>query len=56
MTFVDSKPHCEILDGLRGVAALVVVVFGSIALAWLCLKFYDIPLRKYLTEKWLKQP
>lgn len=25
MTFIDSKPHYAILDGLRGVAALLVV-------------------------------
>ena len=39
-------------ESLPGAAG---VVFGSIALAWLCLKFYDIPLRKYLTSKWLKR-
>jgi peptidoglycan/LPS O-acetylase OafA/YrhL len=27
------------------------VVAGSIVLAWVCLKFYDIPLRKWLTKK-----
>lgn len=25
--YADSKPHYDILDGLRGVAALLVVVF-----------------------------
>lgn len=35
---------------LPGAAALVV---GSVALAWLCLKRYDIPVRRYLTARWL---
>ena len=34
--------------------ALLVVV-SSIALAYACLKLYDIPVRKWLTEKWLKK-
>lgn len=25
--FADSKPHYELLDGLRGVAALVVILY-----------------------------
>lgn len=29
----------------------VVVVIASIILAWLCLRFYDIPIRKWLTSK-----
>lgn len=41
LTFVQSLP---------GAAALVV---GSILLAWLCLRFYDLPVRKYLTRHWL---
>jgi len=28
---------------------------GSIALAYICLKFYDMPVRKYLTNRFLKQ-
>lgn len=32
------------------------VVIGSIVLAYLCLKFYDIPVRKYLTNRFLKHP
>ncbi|MDD4848579.1 MAG: acyltransferase [Bacteroidales bacterium] len=39
LTFVESLP---------GAVALVV---GSVMLAYLCLKFYDIPVRKYLTRK-----
>ena len=31
------------------------VVVGSIALAYICLKFYDMPVRKYLTNRFLKQ-
>lgn len=30
------------------------VVLGSIILAYLCLKFYDIPVRKYLTAAFIK--
>jgi 23S rRNA maturation mini-RNase III len=42
LTFQQSFP---------GAAA---VVIGSIVLAYLCLKFYDIPVRKYLTTKFFK--
>ncbi len=42
MTFEQSFPHA------------VGVVLGSIALAYICLKFYDIPVRKYLTNRFLK--
>ena len=30
------------------------VVIGSIILAYICLKFYDIPVRKYLVKRFLK--
>lgn len=33
----------------------LLVVISSIALAWLCLKFYDIPLRRWLTRKIRRQ-
>ncbi|MDR2816857.1 MAG: acyltransferase [Proteiniphilum sp.] len=39
-------------ESLPGAAA---VVIGSIILAYICLKFYDIPVRKYLTNRLLKQ-
>lgn len=42
LTFQESLP------GALG------VVVGSIALAYICLKFYDIPVRKYLTNRFLK--
>jgi len=42
LTFVESLP---------GAAALVI---GSIVLAYICMKFYDIPVRKYLTNRFLK--
>lgn len=42
LTFQESLP------GALG------VVVGSIALAYICLKFYDMPVRKYLTNKFLK--
>ena len=32
--------------------ALLVIV-ASVVLAYLCLRFYDIPLRKWLTSKFL---
>ena len=80
--YLASKPRYEILDGLRGVAAVLVVLFHlletysggqahqiinhgylavdflfllSIGIAYACLKLYDIPVRKWLTEKWLKK-
>ena len=37
-------------ESLPGAAALVA---GSVALAYLCLKLYDIPVRRYLTARWL---
>ena len=44
----DDLTFGESLPGAAG------VVFGSIALAWICLKFYDIPVRKYLADRFLK--
>lgn len=38
-------------ESLPGAAALVI---GSIVLAYICLKFYDIPVRKYLSNRFLK--
>jgi len=38
-------------ESLPGAAA---VVAGSILLAYICLKLYDIPVRKYLTKRFLK--
>jgi peptidoglycan/LPS O-acetylase OafA/YrhL len=43
LTFQESLP------GAAG------VITGSIILAYICLKFYDIPVRKYLTNRFLKQ-
>lgn len=43
ITFTESLP------GAIG------VVVGSIILAYICLKFYDMPVRKYLTNRFLKQ-
>lgn len=42
LTFQDSFPGA------------VAVVIGSIVLAYICLKLYDIPVRKYLTKRFLK--
>ncbi|MDR0371401.1 MAG: acyltransferase family protein, partial [Prevotellaceae bacterium] len=30
----------------------LLIFFGSILLAWACLKFYDLPVRKWLTRVW----
>lgn len=38
-------------ESLPGAAAVLV---GSIILAYICLKFYDMPVRKYLTNRFLK--
>lgn len=38
-------------ESLLGAAGVVV---GSIILAYICLKFYDMPVRKYLTNRFLK--
>lgn len=42
LTFVQSLPGA------------LAVVLGSMILAYLCLKFYDIPVRRFLTDKFLK--
>ncbi len=39
------------LESLPGAAG---VMIGSIILAWLCLKLYDMPVRRYLTNRFLK--
>lgn len=44
LTFVQSLPGA------------LAVVLGSMILAYLCLKFYDIPVRRFLTNKFLKSP
>ena len=38
-------------ESLPGAAA---VVIGSIILAYICLKFYDVPVRRYLAKRFLK--
>ena len=40
------------LESLPGAAG---VVIGSIILAYICLKFYDIPVRRYMANRFLKQ-
>ncbi|MCP9612070.1 acyltransferase family protein [Coprobacter tertius] len=39
---------------LESLPGAIGVVVGSIILAYICLKFYDVPVRKYLTSKFLK--
>ncbi len=81
--YLESKPRYEILDGLRGIAALMVVLFhifetyskgpaeqiinhgylavdfffvlSGFVLAWGLLKAYDLPVREWLKEHWLKK-
>ncbi len=56
--YLASKPRYKILDGLRGVAAVMVsagCLILSVGLAYACLKLYDIPIRKWLTDHWLKK-
>ena len=43
-TYLASKPRYEILDGLRGVAVMLVVAYAS-------LKLYDLPVREWLKKK-----
>ncbi len=40
-------------DLLKLVAAGIGVLVSSITLAWLCFRFYDVPVRKWLTKKWM---
>ena len=47
------KNNIYTLDNCLGVAALVIV--SSIALAFLCLKLYDEPVRRWLTRKFMKK-
>lgn len=58
--YLSSKPRYEILDGLRGIAAVLVVFFHmletySAGTAYACMKLYDIPVRQWFTEHWLKR-
>lgn len=46
-----KNEHLTFQESFPGAAA---VVIGSIILAYICLKFYDIPVRKYLTNRFLK--
>lgn len=43
-----KNEHLTFAQSLPGAAALVV---GSVLLAWVCLKFYDIPARQWLTKR-----
>ena len=31
----------------------IALVIGCLVLAWLCMKFYDLPVRRWLTKKYL---
>ena len=52
--YLESKPRYEILDGLRGVAAVLVVfcVFLVVmGIAYAPLKLFDEPVREWLKRK-----
>lgn len=86
-TTLAQKPRYELLDGLRGVAALVVIwyhifeafaaspydqmlnhgylavdfffvlsgfVVGNILVAWLLMRYYDKPVRAWLTRRFIR--
>ena len=38
---------------IQVVLMALLVLFGSIFLAWVCVKFYDIPVRKWLTKRFM---
>ncbi|RKR80777.1 peptidoglycan/LPS O-acetylase OafA/YrhL [Mucilaginibacter gracilis] len=40
----------------RGLAVGFLLWIGAIAIAYICLKWYDEPVRNWLKKKWLKQP
>lgn len=46
-----KNDHLTFYESLPGAIG---VVIGSIVLAYICLKWYDIPVRKYLTNRFLK--
>ncbi len=46
--------HTEDLSFLQSLPGALAVFFGSVALAWLCMKFYDAPVRKWLAGRFLK--
>lgn len=48
--WVKNK-NLTFMESLPGAAALVI---GSVLLAWVCLKLYDEPVRKYLANRFLK--
>lgn len=47
-----SKNNASIVEGIP---YMILIILGSIGLAYACLKLYDEPLRKYLVKRFLKQ-
>lgn len=39
----------------EGLPYMLLTFVGAFALAYACLKFYDLPVRKWLTERFLKK-
>lgn len=53
-----SKNEQYIKDGstdavMTTVLASIVTLFAAILIAWACVKWYDVPVRKWLSRKWL---
>ena len=51
MAWAWSHPEAPAYLHVTGSVGVIIL---SIGLAYACLKLYDIPVRKWLTEKWLK--
>ena len=52
MKWAWNNPDAPLYAHITVAAATFII---SIALAYACLKLYDLPVRKWLTEKWLKK-
>jgi peptidoglycan/LPS O-acetylase OafA/YrhL len=52
MNWAWNNPDAPLYAHITVAAATFII---SIALAYACLKLYDLPVRKWLTDKWLKK-
>lgn len=55
-----TSPHGDVIGGYQAsleagnvAPAAALVFFGSIALAYACLRLYDVPVRRWLTKRYL---
>ena len=53
MAWVGNHPSAPLWQHIMLNVGVVVI---SVLLAWCVYKTYDLPVRKWLTEKWLKRP